>query len=111
MSDYGQFHSQILTLSLSGNGQSQEEALNQILAQMRKQVMEDLKGVVLYMAPAKVQITGRRVNTWTERFLGLLWPRVRHRVELQAQLDVEVRWLRFTSAIEEVKANPPAGSS
>lgn len=110
MSEYSQFYSQILTLTLSGSGESQEEALNQILAKMRKRVMKDANGVVLYMAPANVQITQRRVHTWTERFLGLLWPRGRQRVEVQAQLDVEVRWLRFTSAIKEVKANPSASA-
>jgi uncharacterized protein (TIGR03578 family) len=98
MSGYSRFHTEVITLVLTGTGETDEAALNQVLARMRQQVMQERKGPVLFMAPVHVEVLKRHVHTWTERFLGVLWPRERHRIDLEVRLDVEVRWLQFLSA-------------
>jgi len=98
MTTYSQFHSDVVTLTLDGAGETPEQALNQILAKMRKRIMEERKGPVLFMAPVHVEVTRQSVETWTERFFGILWPRTRHRYRLEANIQVEVRWVEFTNS-------------
>lgn len=96
MSTFSQFHNEVVTLTLEGTGETQEDALNQILGKMRKQLMQDRPGTALFMAPLNVEVTKRTLHTRTESFLGVLWPRVRHQHQLEARIEVEVRWLQFT---------------
>lgn len=95
MSAYSEFRAEVVSLTLKATAETQEEALNQILALMRRQVMAERKGPILFMAPANVTVTQRTVQSRTERFLGVLWPRTRYQHTIEAQIDVEVRWLRF----------------
>lgn len=95
MTTYSQFHSDVVTLTLDGVGETQEEALNQILTKMRKRIVQERKGPILFMAPVNVEVVGRTLHTRTERFLGILWPRVRHEHRLEANVEVEVRWMEF----------------
>lgn len=95
MSAYSEFQTEVVTLTLQASGETQEEALNQILTLMRRQVMQERNGPILYMAPLRLEVTRRSVQTRTERFLWVLFPRVRKQYTLEAQIEVEVRWLRF----------------
>ncbi len=97
MTTYSRFHSDVVSLTLDGVGETQEEALNQILAKMRQRVMQERRGPILFMAPLDLEVTACSVDTWTERFLFILWPRTRHRYRLEANLKVEVRWVEFTT--------------
>ncbi|ADU51663.1 hypothetical protein Tmar_1554 [Thermaerobacter marianensis DSM 12885] len=89
------FHCELVRTSLSGTGETTEEALNQILARLRRQVLQRVRGTVLFMAPVHVEVTRLDIRSYTERFLWLFWPRTRHRVDMEVQIDVEVRWLEI----------------
>jgi uncharacterized protein (TIGR03578 family) len=95
MTNQSRFHQEVRTLSLTGSGETREEALNQILTAMRQRIMKETPGPILFMAPVGLEITRATSQSRTERFLGLLWPRTRTRVELEARMQVEVRWLQF----------------
>ena len=89
------FHCEVVRTSLSGMGDTTEQALNQILVKLRRQVLQRIRGTVLFMAPVHVEVTRLDIQSYTERFLWLFWPRTRHRVEMEVQIDVEVRWLEI----------------
>lgn len=97
MTTSSRFHQEERTLTLQGAGETREAALNEILTKMRQQIMKEAGGPVLFMAPVGMEITQEDRQEETERFLGLLWPRTRTRYNLEARIQVEVRWLQFQS--------------
>lgn len=91
------FLQEVRALTLTGSGETSEAALNQILTKMRQQINKEVGGPILFMAPTDLEITRETPTQETEKFLGLLWARTRNRFELEARIQVEVRWLQFDS--------------
>lgn len=95
MSTTSRFVQEVRTLTLTGSGETREAALNEILTKMRQQIMKEVGGPVLFMAPVGLDLTQANESQKSEKFLGLLWPRTRSRFNLEARIQVEVRWLQF----------------
>lgn len=95
MSTTSRFVQEVRSLTLTGSGETREAALNEILTKMRQQIMKEVGGPVLFMAPVGLEIEQESAKSETEKFLGLLWARTRTRINLEARIQVEVRWLQF----------------
>lgn len=95
MSNTSRFVQEVKTLTLTGTGETREAALNAILTKMRQQIHKEVGGPILFMAPTHVEIADASETKETEKFLGLLWARTRTRINLEARIQVEVRWLQF----------------
>lgn len=95
MSTTSRFVQEVRTLTITGSGETREAALNQILTKMRQQINKEVGGPILFMAPVGLELTQANETKETEKFLGLLWARTRTHCNLEARIQVEVRWLQF----------------
>lgn len=77
------------TLRLTGSGPSREKAFADAMRQVQQSVGEQVTGVCFRVEPVALDVLSAVEHRWTERFLGLLFPRGRRRFELTLQVEVQ----------------------
>jgi uncharacterized protein (TIGR03578 family) len=81
------------TLTLVGQGETKEAAFAKIFSQIQGKVKQCVKGIPIRIEPMDVNVTSANVMRYTERFLGLLFPRERRNYQIQAQVRVKVSFV------------------
>jgi len=76
------------TLRLTGSGPTREKAFAAAMRQVQQAVGERTDGVCFRVEPVRLTVLSAVEHRWTERFLGLLFPRKRSRFELTLRIDV-----------------------
>jgi len=79
------------TLELLGVGNTKEEAINDIFAQVKPQVGKEMKEPVLQIELKNMEILLAHEKVYTERLFGLFLPRRRTRYELKVKLTVDLK--------------------
>ncbi|GIM46535.1 hypothetical protein DNHGIG_20840 [Collibacillus ludicampi] len=79
------------TLTLSGVGETKEAAFNKIFSQIQRKIAQDIPGIPLRIEPQNVEIIRAKETIYTERFMGIFFPRKRTRYEITAQITVQLR--------------------
>ncbi|MBA4493900.1 DUF4312 family protein [Paenactinomyces guangxiensis] len=80
-------------LTLSGAGETKEAAFNQIFLQVKSKIAREVDGLPLRIEPQNVEILQAKKTFYTERFLGIFFPRTRTRYEITAKITVQVRMI------------------
>ncbi|WP_026974162.1 DUF4312 family protein [Alicyclobacillus contaminans] len=78
------------TLTLTGRGETREAAIGKLLSQVQGAVRKSVKGLPIRIEPKGIEIVSADVTRYTERFLGLLFPRERSLYTLKANVTVQV---------------------
>lgn len=78
------------TVRVSGTGPTRERAFATAVQQVQAQVGKETRGVCFRVEPLDVAVVSAVEHRWTERFLGLLFPRARQRFELTLRIEVRV---------------------
>ncbi|MFC7442828.1 DUF4312 family protein [Laceyella putida] len=79
------------TFTLTGAGETKESAFNQIFAQVKSKVAQEIEGLAIRIEPERMDIVHAKKTIHTERFLGFLFPRKRNRYEITVNLTVQLR--------------------
>lgn len=78
-------------LELSGQGDSEEQALQEIFQKIQPALSKDKGELLLRVEPQKFEIIDAVKRRYTEKFLGILFPRKREQYEITAKITVRVR--------------------
>lgn len=76
------------TLRPTGSGATREKAFAAAMQQVQQAVGERTSGVCFRVEPVRLEVASAVEHRWTERFLGLLFPRRRARFELTLRIEV-----------------------
>lgn len=101
------YREQEYKLTLHGQGKSKEAAFHHVFSQLKTHVVRELPDLVLRMEPRGVKVLSATQTTYTERFLGLFFPRVRTRYEITVEVTMELKTIsladiEFTEQREEL---------
>ncbi|ADL69186.1 DUF4312 family protein [Thermoanaerobacterium thermosaccharolyticum] len=77
-------------LKIKGNGETIEEVFNKIFSQIKSRLVEKTKELLIRIEPKSVVIINARKIVYTERFLGLFFPRKRTFYEIETEITVRV---------------------
>ena len=97
------------TLSLSGTGESKEQAFNDIFSQIKPLVAKTFSTIILQIQPQKVEVVSAVETSYTEKFLGFLFPRRRIKYDIAVTITVHLRMIdtkgiHFEQRTEELSA-------
>nr|WP_272922556.1 DUF4312 family protein [Streptomyces sp. SID5785] len=77
-------------MRLSGSGPTREKAFATAIGQVQSEVARLTDGVNFRVEPLELDVVSAVEHRWTERFLGLLFPRTRQRFEITLSIQVQV---------------------
>lgn len=78
------------TLTLSGAAETKEGAFNKVFAQIKPQIAREINELVVRIEPKDLEVLSAEEICYTERFMGLFFPRTRRRYEVQVRLTVRL---------------------
>lgn len=81
------------TLSLAGTGDSKEQAFNDVFSQIKPLVAKTFANIILQIEPQEVEVVSAVETSYTEKFLGLLFPRKRTRYDIAVNITVRLRMI------------------
>ncbi|EGK12444.1 DUF4312 family protein [Kroppenstedtia eburnea] len=85
------YQSLVHTLTLSGVAESKEAAFNQIFSQIKSKIAQEIPGIPLRIEPQNAEVVRAKETVYTERFLGIFFPRKRTRYEITAKITVQLQ--------------------
>ncbi|WP_428950162.1 DUF4312 family protein [Streptomyces sp. cg35] len=97
------------TLRLSGTGPTREKAFATAIGQVQSAVGKRTDGVCFRVEPLELDVVSAVEHRWTERFLGLFFPRTRQRFEITLRIEVQVASLDLDVldfAVREERLSP-----
>ncbi|MGY0020828.1 DUF4312 family protein [Streptomyces sp. YJ-C3] len=97
------------TLRLSGTGPTREKAFATAIGQVQSAVGKRTDGVCFRVEPLELDVVSAVEHRWTERFLGLFFPRTRQRFEITLRIEVQVASLDLDAldfAVREERLSP-----
>lgn len=78
------------TVRVSGTGPTRERAFAAAMQQIQGRVGKETTGVCFRVEPLDVTVLSAVEHRWTERFLGLLFPRSRRKFTLTLRIETRV---------------------
>lgn len=78
------------TLLLEGQGETEREALQHILGQVKTRLEVQGGEILLRIEPRDMKIVDASIRIYTEKFMGILFPRERKLYTIRAQVTVSV---------------------
>lgn len=84
-----------ITLTLTAEGKSKEDAVDNIFALLRKNMYKEVPGPLIHMEPSEFYIDDIEVKKFTEKFMFFFMPREKEEIKLTATIVVNVRYLEF----------------
>lgn len=97
------------TLHLTGSGPTRERAFAAAMAQVQHAVGERTTGVCFRVEPVDLEVVSAVEHRWTERFLGVLFPRRRAGYELTLRIEVRAAALDLDAvdfSVREERLSP-----
>ncbi|UHA74249.1 DUF4312 family protein [Paenibacillus sp. 481] len=85
-----------LTLALTGKGDTKLKAFQSIFSQVKTTVAKQNPDVLLRIEPMDVEVVSAKALSYTERFLGFLFPRRRTIYELSVKVKVQLRYVSLS---------------
>lgn len=97
------------TLRISGSGETEILAFQDILSQVKSKLGAQYPGVLLQIEPQGMEVLTANIHTYTERFLGFLFSRKCKSYHLTVNLTVKLRHLdttkiSYTETMENLSA-------
>ena len=81
------------TLSLCGTGESKERAFNDVFSQIKPLVAKTFSNIILQIEPQEVEVISAIETSYTEKFLGILFPREKKRYDIAVIITVQLRMI------------------
>lgn len=81
-------------LILEASGKSKEEVYANIFTKLRKQIYNEVSGVVLHMEPLEVYELSENKEEYTEKFLWLFMPRQKAKYTIKAKVVVLIKYIQ-----------------
>lgn len=78
------------TLTLTGSGKDRTRAFAAAMGQVQSSVAAQVTGVCFRVEPEELTVVSAAEHRWTERFLGVLFPRQRSRFEITLRVRARV---------------------
>jgi uncharacterized protein (TIGR03578 family) len=79
-----------MTVTVTGTAETKEKALAIAMSHIKKEVEKDTKGVLFRIEPLDLTVKQAKEVSYKERFLGVLFPRIRTHYELTLQVKVRL---------------------
>lgn len=89
------FHVWEQKIEIEGKGDSKGAAFQQALSAMKRKLTQELPDVLLQIEPQNVEVLSAKETRYTERFLGLFFPRVRARYEIRVRIHIKIRAVKL----------------
>ncbi|MBP2098740.1 DUF4312 family protein [Enterococcus rivorum] len=95
-------------IRVEGIAEEKNKAFANALSQVQNHVLKESKDVTLRIEPIAVNVVKAEEETYVERFLFVLFPRVRHnfRVTLDVTADITMIEMDAVHFIEKKRTNP-----
>jgi uncharacterized protein (TIGR03578 family) len=95
------------TLTVVGRAEKKENAFAKAFAQIQAEVKKRVSGLVIRIEPQDVEVESAVATRYTERFLGLLFPRERTRYEITVRVTVlvttiDIDAIQFQERVEQL---------
>jgi len=81
------------SMSLKGTGESKEKAFNDVFSQIKPLVAKTFSNIILQIEPQEVEVVSAIETSYTEKFLGILFPRVKKRYDINLNITVQLRMI------------------
>ena len=75
---------------IEGKGNTKDHAIANALGMIQKKVNKELNGMIIRIEPMKIEVVEATEETYTERFLMLLFPRKRSHFKLVMDIEVDL---------------------
>lgn len=75
---------------IEGKGNTKEHAIANALGLIQKKVNAEIKGMIIRIEPVQIEVIEAIEETFTERFLMLLFPRKRSLFKLVMDIEVDL---------------------
>ncbi|RRJ64362.1 DUF4312 family protein [Paenibacillus oralis] len=85
------------TLTITGSGETKQAAFQQALLRMREGIVRDTQDILLQIEPLDFAVVSAVQHTYTEKFLGFLFARVRTKYEVTANITVRLRLVELAN--------------
>ncbi|MDB7987623.1 DUF4312 family protein [Faecalicoccus pleomorphus] len=72
---------------------SKEDAVNTAFKNIRTQVSNEIKGIILSIRPTSVKVEDLQIKEYTQRFLFLFMPKKKQKVKIDLKVTVDVQVL------------------
>jgi uncharacterized protein (TIGR03578 family) len=84
------------TLIVTGTDETKRDAFQQVLTRMKTQIAKEIPDILLQIIPQNIEVLTATQTSYKEKFLGLLFPRVRTRYEITAKVTVTLRIVKLS---------------
>ena len=82
-----------MTVIVKGSAETKEKALAGAMSHIKGEVGKNIKGILFRIEPLDLNIIDAKEFSYQERFLGLLFPRVRTHYELTLQVRARIGFI------------------
>jgi len=82
---------QHVTVTVSGKGNTKDEAVSHALSKIQKQIFAEVNQLVVRAEPENIEEVEATVEEYTERFLFFFMPRKRMKCNVTLKVDVDLK--------------------
>ncbi|HHW56131.1 DUF4312 family protein [Thermoanaerobacter thermohydrosulfuricus] len=95
------------TLRFEEKGETIEEVFNKMFSQIRNKLSYEIKDLIIRIEPKDIEVVEAKKIVFTERFLGLFFPRKRNLYKVKAMITVRVGVIEISQIkFEEIDDTP-----
>lgn len=82
---------QHVTITVSGKGSTQDEAVSRALSKIQKQIFSEINQLVIRAEPENIEEVEATMEEYTERFFFLFMPRKKLNCHVTLKVDVNLK--------------------
>ncbi|WEG11215.1 DUF4312 family protein [Pullulanibacillus sp. KACC 23026] len=83
------------TVTVKGSAETKEKALAVAMSHIKKEVEKETQGMLFRIEPLDMDVIHAKEVSYKERFLGILFPRIRTHYELTLQVKVRLNLIEL----------------
>ena len=88
-------------IHVKGSGETFAEAVQKCFGELRRKIYAQERHPLVYLEPVAFKVEKLERQTYTERFLEILFPRVRERYVITAIIEVLAKYVKLPERLEE----------
>jgi uncharacterized protein (TIGR03578 family) len=82
---------QHVTVTVSGKGNTKEEAVSRALSKIQKQIFSEVNQLIIRAEPANIEEMEATIEEYTERFFFFFMPRKRMKCNVTLKVEVDLK--------------------
>lgn len=91
-------HSRLMSIEVLGNGPTSDQAISNAISSIKKTVFNELEELIVRIEPNEIEVVEAVITERKERFMFILFPRVKRVFSIKLRVEVELKLLN-TSVI------------